>query len=151
MLNVVLSYDDGKKSKKRRGRGHSSGLGKTSGRGHKGQGARSGVAIGGFEGGQTPLYRRLPKRGFNSRVANDFVTIGFERIKALIEKDALSSKGVITIEDFRKCGVLKTSSKRLKILRDGDLDMKIKIEAHAISASAMDSITKSGSEFVLVQ
>ena len=123
--------------RKRVGRGMGSGMGKTSTRGHKGQRSRSGSRmIRGFEGGQMPLHRRMPKRGFNNIFRKEYNIVNLERLAALGET-------MVTPDVLRKAGVIKTKLP-LKILGDGELKIAITVQAHKFSKSAQDKITKAG-------
>ncbi len=138
------------KSKKiRPGRGIGSGKGKTCGRGHKGQKARSGVAIKGFEGGQMPLYRRLPKRGFNSIKKNNIVSLNLDQLQKYITKGKLNSKSTINLSELKKNKILKNNVDKIKLLGGGDIKDKIKIEVDFISKSAKEKIEKNGSSIKL--
>ena len=132
------------KKKMRVGRGIGTGKGKTSGRGVKGQKSRSGVAINSFEGGQMPLYRRLPKRGFNPINKLKISKINLEKIQLFIEQKKISSSNVINLELLIKLKILNKTSKVLKILGSGDIKDKINIETNLISKSAKEKIEKSG-------
>ncbi|MFZ0807717.1 MAG: 50S ribosomal protein L15 [Candidatus Sulfotelmatobacter sp.] len=126
--------------RKRVGRGMGSGMGKTSTRGHKGQRSRSGSRmIRGFEGGQMPLHRRMPKRGFTNIFRKEFNIVSLERLAALGET-------TITPEVLRKAGVIKTKHP-VKILGDGELTTAITVHAHKFSKSAQEKITKAGGKF----
>ena len=145
-------YSKVKKSKKRLGRGIGSGKGKTSGRGHKGQKSRSGVAIKSFEGGQMPLYRRLPKRGFKSIINNkNIAIINLSRIQEIIvnEKNTLNNK--INLENLQKYKFINKKYKRLKLLGSGDLKKKFDIELNSISKSAKEKIEKLGGKVILIK
>ena len=145
-------YSKGKKSKKRLGRGIGSGKGKTSGRGHKGQKSRSGVAIKSFEGGQMPLYRRLPKRGFKSITNNKNVAIiNLYRIQEIIvnEKNTLNNK--INLANLQKSKFINKKYKKLKLLGSGDLKKKFDIELNSISKSAKEKIEKLGGKVILIK
>ena len=127
------------------GRGIGSGKGKTSGRGHKGQKSRSGVAIKSFEGGQMPLYRRLPKRGFNPiKKKNDLGKINLGKIQYFIENNAINNTDKINLELLKKLNIVNKNSKKLKILGSGDIKNKIIIEANFFSKSAKDKLEKTG-------
>ena len=132
-------------SKKMRvGRGMGSGKGKTSGRGVKGQKSRSGVAIKSFEGGQMPLYRRLPKRGFNPLDKIKIAKINLEKIQFFIEKKKLDSKITINSDLLKKLNIIDKNSEKLKILGNGQIKEKINIEADLISKSAKEKLEKIG-------
>ena len=132
------------KSKIRVGRGIGSGKGKTSGRGVKGQKSRSGVAIKSFEGGQMPLYRRLPKRGFNSFNNLKIAKINLDKIQMFIDKKKLNLNDTINVEILKKLKIINKNSKKLKILGKGDIKQKINIQADLISKSAVEKLNKAG-------
>ena len=138
-----------KRSKKRVGRGIGSGKGKTSGRGVKGQKSRSGVAIKSFEGGQMPLYRRLPKRGFNSlQNKNKLQVINFKNSISLIDKNIISSDNKIDLKFLKVKKIIKKNVKKFKILGSGDCKIKINLDTDLLSKSAKDKLSKSGSSFI---
>jgi|TARA_B100000929_G_scaffold147054_1_gene116537 large subunit ribosomal protein L15 len=130
--------------KMRVGRGIGSGKGKTSGRGVKGQKSRSGVAIKSFEGGQMPLYRRLPKRGFNPLKKEKIAVINLNKIQNLIEAKKLSENEKINIDTLKKANILSKSYKKIKILGSGEIKFKINLTADFISKSAKDKLEKAG-------
>ena len=133
------------KIKKRRvGRGIGSGKGKTSGRGHKGQKSRSGVAIKSFEGGQMPLYRRLPKRGFNPIKKNKIGKINLGKIQYFVEQKSINNSDNINLEFLKKLKVINKNFDKLKILGFGEIKQKINIEADFFSKSAKDKLEKIG-------
>ena len=132
------------KSKIRVGRGIGSGKGKTSGRGHKGQKSRSGVAIKSFEGGQMPLYRRLPKRGFNPIKKNTVGIINLGKVQYFIEKNSIINTDKINLELLKKLNIINKNSKKLKILGSGEIKNKVIIEANFFSKSAKDKLEKKG-------
>ena len=133
-----------KTKKTRLGRGIGSGKGKTSGRGHKGQKARSGIAIKSFEGGQMPLYRRLPKRGFNSIKKKNIAIINLQQLQKFISKGRLNSKILINLNELKKNKILKNKINKIKLLGNGDLKDKINLEVDFISKSAKEKINKKG-------
>ena len=133
-----------KTKKTRLGRGIGSGKGKTSGRGHKGQKARSGVAIKSFEGGQMPLYRRLPKRGFNSIKKDILGKINLGKVQYFIEKNSISNTEKINLDLLKKLNIVNKNSKKLKILGSGEIKNKVIIEANFFSKSAKDKLEKTG-------
>ena len=138
------------KSKKiRLGRGIGSGKGKTSGRGHKGQKARSGIAIKNFEGGQMPLYRRLPKRGFNSIKKNSIAVINLQQLQEFISKGKLNTKILINLKELKKNKILKNKINKIKLLGNGDIKDKINLEVDFISKSAEEKIKKKGGSIKL--
>ena len=126
------------------GRGIGSGKGKTSGRGHKGQKSRSGVAIKSFEGGQMPLYRRLPKRGFNPIKKDSLGKVNLGKIQYFIEKKSINNADKINLELLKKLNIVNKNSKKLKILGSGDIKNKVIIEANFFSKSAKDKLEKTG-------
>jgi len=130
--------------KLRIGRGIGSGKGKTSGRGVKGQKSRSGVAIKSFEGGQMPLYRRLPKRGFNTINKTKVAKINLDKIQHYIEKKTINSKEVINHQLLKKLRIINKNSQFLKILGNGDIKDKVNIETDLISKSAKEKLEKKG-------
>jgi len=126
------------------GRGIGSGKGKTSGRGHKGQKSRSGVAIKSFEGGQMPLYRRLPKRGFNPIKKDILGKVNLGKIQYFIEKNSINNTDKINLELLKKLNIVNKNSKKLKILGSGEIKNKVIIEANFFSKSAKDKLEKKG-------
>jgi len=133
------------KSKKIRvGRGIGSGKGKTSGRGVKGQKSRSGVAIKSFEGGQIPLYRRLPKRGFNPIKKKKIAILNLEKIQKLVVSKKIDLNSQINIETLKKAKVINNSSNKIKILGSGDINVKINLNIDFISKSAKEKLEKAG-------
>ena len=126
------------------GRGIGSGKGKTSGRGHKGQKSRSGVAIKSFEGGQMPLYRRLPKRGFNPIKKDSLGKINLGKIQYFIEKNSINNSDKINLDLLKKLNIVNKKSKKLKILGSGEIKNKVVIEANFFSKSAKDKLEKTG-------
>ena len=137
------------KRKIRVGRGIGSGKGKTSGRGVKGQKSRSGVAIKSFEGGQMPLYRRLPKRGFNV-ISKEYIAIlNLEKIQSFIDKKSIKTTEVLNSELLKKLKLINKNSKKLKILGSGEIKDKINIEADLASKSAQEKLQKIGGSIQL--
>ena len=150
-LNQVTKLKS-KKHAKRVGRGIGSGKGKTSGSGHKGQKARSGVAIHGFEGGQMPLHRRLPKFGFNNVNKEIFIEINLEDIQKIIEKNKIKEDECFNIDLLRKISFIKNKNNmKMKILGKGDLKSKNAIECDKISKSAEEKVRKLGNELKIIQ
>ena len=137
------------KSKIRVGRGIGSGKGKTCGRGIKGQKSRSGVAIKSFEGGQMPLYRRLPKRGFNPLRNQHIAILNLEKIQSLLDKKIIKSSDIINSELLKKLKIINKNSTKLKILGFGDIKDKINIEANMASKSAVEKLEKIGGSIQL--
>jgi len=143
-LNDLRDKDGATHSKKRLGRGIGSGSGKTAGRGVKGQKARSGVAINGFEGGQMPLYRRLPKRGFNNIFAKDFNIVSLARVQAAIDAGKLDAKEAVTAEALVKAGVIRRAKDGVRLLADGELKAKVAFDVAGASKAAIDKVAKAG-------
>ena len=143
-MNILNKSVKVKISKKRLGRGIGSGKGKTSGRGVKGQKSRSGVAINSFEGGQMPLYRRLPKRGFNPINKNKIAKINLDQIQVFVDKKRLDVSNYITLDTLKVNKIIKKSYSKFKILGNGNLKSKIDIEANFFSVTAKDKIEKLG-------
>ena len=137
------------KTKIRVGRGIGSGKGKTSGRGVKGQKSRSGVAIKSFEGGQMPLYRRLPKRGFNPIKNEKIAVLNLEKIQSFIDKKTIDIKCVLNSSSLKKLKLIKKNSNKLKILGTGEIKDKINIEADLASKSALEKLEKIGGSIQL--
>ena len=139
-----------KAKKIRPGRGIGSGKGKTAGRGHKGQKSRSGVSIKSFEGGQMPLYRRLPKRGFNPIGKKNIAIINLNQLQTYISKKRLNKENIINLVVLKKQKILKNSVKKFKLLGNGEINDKINIEADFISKSAKKKIEKTGGSIKIV-
>ena len=144
-LNQLKS--DNKKTKKRIGRGIGSGTGKTSGKGHKGQKARSGVAIKGFEGGQMPIHRRLPKRGFNNIFRIEYIPINLGIIQKLIDAKKISPAKPLDIDTLLKVGLLKKRNNYIKILAKGEFKSKLKFIGFNYSKNAKIIVEKNGGTF----
>ena len=138
-------------AKIRPGRGIGSGKGKTSGRGHKGQKSRSGVAIKSFEGGQMPLYRRLPKRGFKSNVRTNLAMINISRIQQEIDRKRISPSDKLNLSILQKTKIINKKYKKFKLLGSGDLKEKFDIEVNYISNSAKQKIEKLGGKVTLLK
>ena len=134
-----------KTKKIRPGRGIGSGKGKTSGRGHKGQKSRRGVAIKSFEGGQMPLYRRLPKRGFNPIKSTELGKINIGKIQSLLDKKKIKNSETINLSLLKKSKLISNNCLKLKILGNGELRDKITLEVDFISKSVKDKLDKTGS------
>ena len=148
-LNTLISNKT--KYKKRLGRGIGSSKGKTSGRGHKGQKSRSGVAIKSFEGGQMPLYRRLPKRGFKSLKNRDIAWINLSKIQEKIDKKKILPNTKINLQNLQKSNLIKNKYKKLKLLGSGDIKGKFDVEVNFISKSAKEKIEKTGGKVTLIK
>ena len=140
-----------KKSKKRLGRGIGSSKGKTCGRGHKGQKSRSGVAIKSFEGGQMPLYRRLPKRGFKSIKNKDIALLNLSRLQEIINKKKILPNTTINLPNLQKSKLINNKYRKLKLLGSGDIKEKFNIEVNFISKSAKEKMEKSGGKVTLIK
>jgi len=135
-------------NKKRVGRGMGSGMGKTSTRGHKGQGSRSGSSLmRGFEGGQMPLHRRLPKRGFTNIFRTEYTVLGLDRIA---EINAASSETEFTLEKIVSLGLLRKRNGLIKVLNNGEINVAITVHAHKFSKSAQEAIEKAGGKAVVI-
>jgi large subunit ribosomal protein L15 len=143
-LNELKDVDGATKPRKRVGRGIGSGSGKTAGRGVKGQKARSGVAINGFEGGQMPIYRRLPKRGFTNIFAKDFNVVSLGRIQAAIDAKKLDAGKAVDVEALKAAGVIRRAKDGVRVLADGDIKAKLTLEVAGASKAAIEKIEKAG-------
>jgi len=143
-LNDLRDNEGATHSKKRLGRGIGSGSGKTAGRGVKGQKARSGVAINGFEGGQMPLYRRLPKRGFNNIFAKSFNVVSLARVQAAIDAKKLDAKATVDAEALIKAGVIRRAKDGVRLMSDGELKAKISFDIAGASKAAIEKVEKAG-------
>ena len=143
-LNELRDRDGATKARKRVGRGIGSGSGKTGGRGVKGQSSRSGVALNGFEGGQMPLYRRLPKRGFKNIFGKDFNEVSLGRIQAAIDAKKLDAKEAVTTEALIKAGVIRRAKDGVRILGGGELKAKVKFDVAGASKPAIEQVEKAG-------
>ena len=149
-INELKSTLTSSKKNKRRGRGSGSGLGKTSGRGVKGQKSRSGVSINGFEGGQMPIYRRLPKRGFNNHFKNKTQSISFTMINNLVKKYNLDHKEIKEDDLFNK-KIFKKSKGSLKLLNIGELNKTTNLEISYASKKAIEALEKLGGKITLTK
>jgi large subunit ribosomal protein L15 len=143
-LNEISDNEGARKGRMRVGRGIGSGKGKTSGRGGKGQTARTGVRIKGFEGGQMPLHRRLPKRGFNNIFALDLNVINLDRIQAAIDRGALDSKDTLDVEALVRAGVLRRAKDGVRLLGRGEIKTPVRLSVHGASKSAIAAVEKAG-------
>ena len=144
-LNTLKPAAGSKQSRHRVGRGIASGWGKTAGRGHKGQRARSGgYHKVGFEGGQMPLHRRLPKRGFNNIFRLDFAEINLDRLQEAIDAKLVDAKETVTVESLVKAGVIRRAKDGLRLLGRGELKAKLAIEVHGASKPAIAAVEKAG-------
>jgi large subunit ribosomal protein L15 len=143
-LSDIADNAGSRKKRMRVGRGIGSGKGKTSGRGGKGQTARSGVRIKGFEGGQMPLHRRLPKRGFNNIFRLEFVEINLDRLQEAVDSKLVDIKETVTAESLVKAGVLRRARDGVRLLGRGELKAKLNIEVHGASKPAIAAVEKAG-------
>jgi len=143
-LNELTDNSGARKNRKRVGRGPGSGTGKTAGRGMKGQKSRSGVAIKGFEGGQMPLYRRLPKRGFNNIFRKQFVELGTGRLQTAIDTKKVDAEKEITAENLVEAGVLRRTKDGVRLLVNGELSVKVTITVSGASKGAVAMVEKAG-------
>ena len=149
-LNQIKDNMGSTKNRKRIGRGIGSGTGKTSGKGHKGQKARSGVSIKGFEGGQMPIHRRLPKRGFTNINRTNYTELNLGRIQKLIDSNKIDPKKIINYKTLLDLGLVSSNKNRIKILAKGEIKSKIDIEASAFSNSAKEIIEKAGGSIMIL-
>jgi large subunit ribosomal protein L15 len=149
-LNEIKDNEGSTHSRKRLGRGIGSGSGKTGGRGVKGQKSRSGVAINGFEGGQMPIYRRLPKRGFNNIFKSDFVVVSLERVQAAIDAGKLDAKNTVDAAALKAAGVIRRVKDGVRVLADGELKAKVKFEVAGASKPAVEKIENAGGSVTLL-
>ena len=143
-LSEIADNPGSRKKRMRVGRGIGSGKGKQAGRGGKGQTARSGVRIKGFEGGQMPMHRRLPKRGFNNIFRVEFAEINLDRLQEAVDAKKIDAGSAVTIEALVKGGVLRRAKGGLRLLGRGELKAKLNIEVHGASKSAIAAVEKAG-------
>jgi large subunit ribosomal protein L15 len=143
-LNELRDVDGATHSRKRVGRGIGSGQGKTSGRGVKGQSSRSGVAINGFEGGQMPIYRRLPKRGFKNPFTKSFNEISVGKVQDAIDSGRLDGKKAVTIEALVEAGLIRRARDGVRLLGSGEIKSKVSFEVAGASKSAIEKVEKAG-------
>jgi len=143
-LNEISDNAGARKGRMRIGRGIGSGKGKTGGRGGKGQTARTGVRIKGFEGGQMPLHRRLPKRGFNNIFALDLNEVNLDRIQAAIDRGALQVKDTLDVEALVRAGVLRRAKDGVRLLGRGEIKAPVQLSVHGASKSAIAAVEKAG-------
>lgn len=148
-LNEIRDLPSATTSKKRVGRGPGSGVGKTSGRGQKGQKSRSGVAIKGFEGGQMPLHRRLPKRGFNNIFAKDFNEVNVGRIQVAIDAKKLDVKSPVTVQALLEAGVIRRVRDGVRLLGHGELKTKVSFDVTGASSGAVKAVEAVGGTVTL--
>lgn len=149
-LNEIRDNPGAHYRAKRVGRGIGSGKGKTAGRGGKGQTARSGVALNGFEGGQTPLHRRLPKRGFNNKIfRQDFKVVNLGRLQAALDSGKLSAEGALDGAALVASGILRRPGDGVRLLANGELRTAITIEVEGASKAAIAAVEKAGGKVIL--
>ncbi|ABQ67699.1 50S ribosomal protein L15 [Rhizorhabdus wittichii] len=150
-LNEIRDNQGARKSRVRVGRGIGSGLGKTGGRGQKGQKSRSGVSINGFEGGQMPLHMRLPKRGFNNIFAKDYAEVNLGAIQKLVDAKKLDTAGVIDHAALKAAGVARGGKDGVRILGKGELTAKVSFKVAGVSAGAKAAIEKAGGSVEVIE
>lgn len=148
-LNEIKDNEGARKSAKRVGRGIGSGSGKTSGHGQKGQKSRSGVAINGFEGGQMPIYRRLPKRGFNNPFAKEFAVVNLDTIQKAIDAGKLNAEA-IDVDALLNSGIISKKLDGVRLLARGAITSKVVISVNSASKAAVEAVAKAGGEVKLV-
>jgi len=149
-LNEIADKPGSMKARKRVGRGIGSGLGKTAGRGEKGQKSRSGVAVSGFEGGQMPIYMRLPKRGFNVPNARQLNIVSLGRIQAAIDSGKLDGKATVTVDTLKAAGVLRRAKDGVRLLADGELKVSVNFEIAGASKAAVEAVEKAGGSVIIL-
>ena len=148
-LNELRDNAGARKERIRKGRGIGSGKGKTAGRGYKGQKSRSGVAIKGFEGGQMPLHRRLPKRGFNNIFAKDFNEVNIGRIQKAIDAGKLDAKKTIDTAALIEAGVVRRARDGVRVLGRGEITAKVTVDVAGASKGAVEAIEKAGGKVTI--
>lgn len=148
-LNMIKDNDGATRNSKRVGRGIGSGRGKTSGSGHKGQKARSGVSIKGFEGGQMPIHRRLPKRGFTNIFRKDYAEVNLGRIQAAVDSGKLDASKPVNADSLMAAGVIGKAKDGVRVLAKGALSAKIEIHAAGASKAAISAIEAAGGSVVM--
>ena len=149
-LNEIKDNDGASKDRIRVGRGIGSGKGKTGGRGVKGQKARSGVAVNGFEGGQMPIYRRLPKRGFTNIFASEYVVVALGRIETAIAAGKLDASKTIDAAALKAAGVIRRAKDGVRVLSDGEVKSKLTLEVAGASKAAVEKVEKAGGSVKLL-
>jgi large subunit ribosomal protein L15 len=150
-LNELSDRPGATRARKRRGRGIGSGLGKTAGSGTKGQKARAGVAIKGFEGGQMPLHRRLPKRGFNNIFAKHYNEVNLGKVQGAVDAGTLDAKAPITAEALVAAGVLRRARDGVRLLGQGEIKAKLAFEVAGASASAVKAVENAGGSVKIIR
>jgi large subunit ribosomal protein L15 len=149
-LNEIRDNAGARANRKRVGRGIGSGTGKTSGSGHKGQKARSGVSINGFEGGQMPIHRRLPKRGFNNIFRKQYVVLNIGALQAAVDAKKLDAKKNVDTAALRAAGLVTKAKDGIRLLGQGELSAKLNIEVAGVSASAIAAVEKAGGKVTIL-
>ena len=149
-LNTIAPFPNSTKNRKRVGRGNASGYGGECGRGHKGQKSRSGVSIKGFEGGQMPIHRRLPKRGFTNINRVNYTEINLDKIQKLIDSKKIDPKKIISYKTILDLGLVKSKKGKIKLLGKGDIKIKVDIEVSAFSKAAKENIEKIGGSVIIL-
>jgi large subunit ribosomal protein L15 len=149
-LNELADLPGARKKRMRVGRGIGSGMGKTGGRGGKGQTARSGVRIKGFEGGQMPLHRRLPKRGFNNISSKDFNEVGLDRVQQAVDSGKLDKAGVVNAAALKAAGVIRRARDGVRLLANGEIKVKLAFEIEGASAAARAAVEKAGGSVTIL-
>jgi large subunit ribosomal protein L15 len=149
-LNELFNESCPSKSRKRLGRGIGSGLGKTSGKGHKGQKARSGVAINGFEGGQQPIHRRLPKRGFNSIARTEYQPVNFLALQRAVDAGRLDAKKKVDVDALLAAGIIRNKNNPVKLLAKGTLKVSLDLEVNGASQTSISLVEKAGGKVAVV-
>lgn len=149
MLNQLADNYGARKSRKRVGRGIGSGLGKTSGKGHKGQKARAGISINGFEGGQMPLHMRLPKRGFKSLNKVIFEVVNLGQLEAAVAAKKINAGAIVSKDLLAEIGLIRNAKLPVKLLAKGQLDSKLDVHVDVASEAAAAAVAKAGGKLVL--
>lgn len=149
-LNEIRDNEGARRPRKRVGRGIGSGLGKTSGKGQKGQKSRSGVSLLGFEGGQMPLYRRLPKRGFTNIFRKEFQVVNLGSLQKAVDDGKLDAKATVNAETLKAAGLIKKSRDGIRLLAKGELKAKLTIEVDGASKAAVEGVEKAGGKLVII-
>jgi large subunit ribosomal protein L15 len=150
-LNELAPAPGARQARKRLGRGIGSGTGKTAGRGHKGQRARSGSATRTFEGGQMPIYRRLPKRGFKNPFRTEFAPVNLDRLQAAVDAGKIDPKQTVDLDALRGAGLVSKRLDGVRLLARGELSARLTIEVHSASKAAIAAVEKAGGKLILEQ
>ncbi|RDD61651.1 50S ribosomal protein L15 [Ferruginivarius sediminum] len=148
-LNEIKDNEGATRARKRLGRGIGSGLGKTSGKGHKGQRARSGVALHAFEGGQMPLHRRMPKRGFTNKWAKNFVEVNLDQLQKAVDSGRIDPANPVDAKVISAAGILKRTRDGVRILGRGELKAKLELVVAGASKSAREAVEKAGGSITI--